>query len=127
MRRCLFLGCGSVNAASARYHLEFVAPSEAWATVIGQVVESAGTRVGLMERSGQHVVYVKDGDGIVRLLSWMGASRAVMGFERVRVVREASGGVNRRLNFETANIGNTVGSGLRQAGAEAKVVNTAQG
>src|SRR5260370_9418867 len=116
MRRCLFLGCGSVNAASARYHLEFVAASEAWATVIGQVVESAGTRVGLMERSGQHVVYVKDGDGIVRLLSWMGASRAVMEFESVRVVREVSGEANRRLNFEAANIGKTFRSGSQQRG-----------
>jgi hypothetical protein len=70
-----------------------------------------------MERSGQHVVYVKEGDGIVRLLSWMGASRAVMEFESVRVVREVSGEVNRRLNFETANIGKTIGSGLRQAAA----------
>src|SRR5438552_19084552 len=47
----------------------------------------------------------------------MGASRAVMEFENVRVVREVSGEVNRRLNFETANIGKTVGSGLRQAAA----------
>src|SRR5260370_4377286 len=47
----------------------------------------------------------------------MGASRAVMEFESVRVVREVSGEVNRRLNFETANIGKTVGSGLRQAAA----------
>jgi len=117
MLRGLFLGCGSVNTPSARYHLEFVAPNEPWATAIGGVVESAGARVGVMERSGQHVVYVKDGDGIVRLLSWMGASRAVMEFENVRVVREVSGEVNRRLNFETANIGKTIGSGLRQAAA----------
>jgi DNA-binding protein WhiA len=117
MLRGLFLGCGSVNAPSARYHLEFVAPNESWATVIGGVAESAGAKVGLMERGGQHVVYVKEGDGIVRLLSWMGASRAVMEFESVRVVREVSGEVNRRLNFETANIGKTIGSGLRQAAA----------
>src|SRR5260370_27121865 len=110
MLRVLFLGCGSVNATSARYQLEFVAPREAWATVIGQVVESAGTRVGVMERSGQHVVYVKDGDGIVRLLSLLGSSRAVLEFERVRVVREVSGAVNRRLNFETAHIVKTVRS-----------------
>ena len=115
--RGLFLGCGSVNAPSARYHLEFVAPSAPWATAIGGVAEAAGTRVGVMERNGQHVVYVKEGDGIVRLLSWMGASRAVMDFESVRVVREVSGEVNRRLNFETANIGKTIGSGLRQAAA----------
>jgi DNA-binding protein WhiA len=63
------------------------------------------------------VVYVKDGDGIVRLLSVMGANRAVMEFENVRVLREVSGEVNRRLNFETANIGKTIGSGMRQAAA----------
>jgi DNA-binding protein WhiA len=117
MLRGLFLGCGSVNAPSSRYHLEFVAPSASWATAIGGMAESAGAKVGVMERSGQHVVYVKEGDGIVRLLSWMGASRAVMEFENVRVVREVSGEVNRRLNFETANIGKTIGSGLRQAAA----------
>src|SRR5438132_1608555 len=41
----------------------------------------------------------------------------VMEFENVRVLREVSGEVNRRLNFETANIGKTIGSGLRQAAA----------
>jgi DNA-binding protein WhiA len=117
MLRGLFLGCGSVNAPSSRYHLEFVAPTQSWATAIADVAESAGARVGIMERSGQHVVYVKEGDGIVRLLSLMGASRAVMEFENVRVLREVSGVVNRRLNFETANIGKTIGSGLRQAAA----------
>ena len=34
MLRGLFLGCGSVNAPSSRYHLEFVAPTESWANVI---------------------------------------------------------------------------------------------
>jgi DNA-binding protein WhiA len=117
MLRGLFLGCGSVNAPSSRYHLEFVAPNESWAKAIGDMADANGARAGIMERSGQHVVYVKEGDGIVRLLSLMGASRAVMEFENVRVVREVSGKVNRRLNFETANIGKTIGSGLRQAAA----------
>ena len=117
MLRGLFLGCGSVNAPNTRYHLEFVAPTRSWASSIARLVEGAGVRCGTTERAGQTVVYVKDGDGIVRLLSLMGASRAVMEFENVRVVREVSGEVNRRLNFETANIGKTIGSGLRQAAA----------
>src|SRR3979411_1937532 len=117
MLRGLFLGCGSVNAPSARYHMEFVAPTSSWATAISEVAESMGSKAGVMERSGQHVVYFKEGDAIVRLLSLMGASRAVMEFESVRVVREVSGEVNRRLNFETANIGKTIGSGLPQAAA----------
>jgi len=117
MLRGLFLGCGSVNAPSARYHLEMVAPSESWAATIRRLMEDAGVTAGMAERSGQHVVYIKEGDGIVRLLSLMGASRAVMEFENVRVVRAVSGEVNRRLNFETANISKTIGSGLRQAAA----------
>ena len=117
MLRGLFLGCGSVNVPSSRYHLEFVAPTASWAEAIGRVVEASGSKVGVMERGGQQVVYLKEGDGIVRLLSLMGASRAVMEFENIRVVREVSGEVNRRLNFETANIGKTIGSGIRQAAA----------
>lgn len=117
MLRGLFLGCGSVNAPNARYHLEFVAPTASWARAIERLVEASGVNARITERSGQSVVYVKDGDGIVRLLSVMGANRAVMEFENVRVVREVSGEVNRRLNFETANIGKTIGSGLRQAAA----------
>ncbi|MFI5284067.1 MAG: DNA-binding protein WhiA [Candidatus Dormibacterales bacterium] len=117
MLRGLFLGCGSVNAPSSRYHLEFVAPSSTWAQAIAGLVSDTGARARIMERGGQSVVYLKEGDAIVRLLSLMGASRAVMEFEQVRVVREVSGEVNRRLNFETANIGKTIGSGLRQAAA----------
>jgi cell division protein WhiA len=117
MLRGLFLGCGSVNAPSSRYHLEFVAPSTTWATVIAALAADSGTKPRIIERGGQSVVYLKEGDAIVRVLSLMGASRAVMEFEQVRVVREVSGEVNRRLNFETANIGKTIGSGLRQAAA----------
>src|SRR6266404_7526392 len=117
LMRGLFLGCGSVNAPSARYHLEFVAPMESWATAIKDLAAEADVQAGVMERGGQHVVYVKEGDGIVRMLSLMGASRAVMEFENVRVVREVSGQVNRRLNFETANIDKTIGSAMRQVAA----------
>jgi DNA-binding protein WhiA len=117
MLRGLFLGCGSVNVPSSRYHLEFVVPSSTWAAAVAGLAGSADAKVGVMERGGQHVVYLKEGDAIVRLLSLMGASRAVMEFENVRVMREVSGEVNRRLNFETANIGKTIGSGLRQAAA----------
>src|SRR5256712_11146696 len=117
MLRGLFLGCGSVNSPNTRYHLEFVAPTPSWASAIARMVDESGVKAGITKRGGQSVVYVKDGDGIVRLLSIMGASRAVMEFENVRVMREVSGEVNRRLNFETANIGKTIGSGLRQAAA----------
>ena len=117
MLRGLFMGCGSVNAPNARYHLEMVLPTPGWAAKLAEMLKEQGVRAGVTERAGHQVLYVKDGDGIVRMLSLMGASRAVMEFENVRVVREVSGQVNRRLNFETANIDKTIGSALRQVAA----------
>jgi DNA-binding protein WhiA len=119
--RGFFLGCGSVNAPSARYHMEFVTPTLGWGTALLRLFHDAQVRAGMMERAGQHVVYIKEGDAIVRCLSTMGASRAVMEFENVRVVRDVAGQVNRRLNFETANIDKTIGSALRQVAAIEKL------
>lgn len=124
--RGFFLGCGSVNAPSARYHLELVAPSRGWGTALARALEEQGVRAGLAERSGRHVLYVKDGDSVVRVLSLMGASRAVMSFESTRVVRAVSGQVNRLLNFETANIDKSVGSSLRQVAAIEHLERTGQ-
>ena len=119
--RGFFLGCGSVNAPSTRYHLELVAPTLGWATVLLCLLHEAQVRAGVVERAGQHVVYVKDADGIVRCLQLMGGNRAVMEFENVRVVRDVRAQVNRRINFETANIDKTIGSALRQVDAISKL------
>jgi len=119
--RGFFLGCGSVNAPSTRYHLELVAPTLGWATVLLCLLHEAQVRAGVIERAGQHVVYVKDADGIVRCLQLMGGNRAVMEFENVRVVRDVRAQVNRRINFETANIDKTIGSALRQVDAISKL------
>ncbi|HEY8679555.1 MAG TPA: DNA-binding protein WhiA [Candidatus Dormibacteraeota bacterium] len=119
--RGFFLGCGSVNAPSTRYHLELVAPTLGWATVLLCLLHEAQVRAGVVERAGQQVVYVKDAEGIARCLQMMGGNRAVMEFENVRVVRDVRAQVNRRINFETANIDKTIGSAMRQVEAITKL------
>ncbi|MDQ6774383.1 MAG: DNA-binding protein WhiA [Candidatus Dormibacteraeota bacterium] len=115
--RGLFMGWGSVNAPSSRPHLELQVPRPAWVPLVTALLAEHGVRAGASERNGRRLVYVKDGDGIVRILSLMGASRAVIEFENARVVREVAGQVNRRLNFETANLTKTIGSATRQVAA----------
>ena len=119
--RGFFLGCGSVNAPSTRYHLELVAPTLGWATVLLCLLHEADVRAGVVERAGQQVVYVKDAEGISRCLQLMGGNRAVMEFENVRVVRDVRAQVNRRIDFETANIDKTIGSAMRQVEAITKL------
>src|SRR5437879_13098759 len=50
MLRGLFLGCGSVNAPSSRYHMEFVAPAASWATSIARIPAAVGGPDGTFQR-----------------------------------------------------------------------------
>ncbi|MGH7910152.1 MAG: DNA-binding protein WhiA [Candidatus Dormibacteraceae bacterium] len=112
--RGFFLGCGSVNAPSARYHLELVPPTPAWAEALRGVLAEHGIHGGVTERARQPLLYVKDGDGVGGTLSLLGASRAVLTFESARVVREVSAQINRQLNFETANLDKIAEGATRQ-------------
>lgn len=115
--RGFFLGCGSVNAPSARYHLELVPPTAGWAEALREILAGHGIHAGVTERARQPLLYVKDGDGVSATLSLLGASRAVMAFESARVVREVSAQINRQLNFETANLEKLAGGATRHAAA----------
>src|SRR5207247_337279 len=106
-------GASSFAGAAGR----LPAPGSGWGATPVRLSRAQGIRARITERANHQVVYLKEGDGIVRALSLMGASRAVMEFENARVVREVSGQVNRRLNFETANIDKTIGSAMRQVAA----------
>jgi DNA-binding transcriptional regulator WhiA len=119
--RGFFLGCGSVNAPSARYHLELVPPTVAWAEALRQVLADHDIHAGVTERARQPLLYVKDGDGVSSTLSLLGASRAVMAFESARVVREMSAQINRQLNFETANLDKVAEGASRQVAAIRKL------
>jgi hypothetical protein len=44
----------------------------------------------------------------------MGAHKALMNMENVRILKDMRNGVNRRVNCETANINKTVRTGVKQ-------------
>ena len=69
---------------------------------------------GVVQRKGHYVVYVKDSDDIVNLLGRMGASRALLALEEIRVLKDMRNRVNRTVNCETANLQKTVAAALKQ-------------
>src|SRR5258708_13480525 len=69
MLRGLFLGCGSVNVPSSRYHLEYVVPTDTWAAAVSEMAGPADVRVGLMGRAGQNGAYRKQVETSPALLS----------------------------------------------------------
>ncbi len=59
-------------------------------------------------------LYIKEGEEISKFLALIGASKAVMNFEDIRIKKEMRGKVNRIVNCETANLNKTINASIEQ-------------
>ena len=112
--RGAFLCCGSMSDPSKGYHLEFVCADESQAEQLQEVIGTFDIEAKIIQRKKYHVVYLKEGAGIVDLLNVMEAHRSLMELENLRILKEMRNSINRRVNCETANIGKTVQAATRQ-------------
>ena len=118
--RGAFLVCGSATDPQKEYHLEFAVPRRNLAnglyTLLGEL-EAFRAAPALAKRKGGYVVYWKDGDQIEDLLTALGATGASMELMQVRMYKEARNDMNRKVNFETANMDKTYSAAARQVAA----------
>lgn len=112
--RGVFLAAGSVSKPTSDYHLEIVSQSKELADFILQVMKRLGLQGKITDRKGDYIVYIKEGDSIIKLLSLMGAHGALLEFENIRVIKDMRNHVNRVVNCETANLGKVVKAALKQ-------------
>ncbi|MDO5037453.1 MAG: DNA-binding protein WhiA [Tissierellia bacterium] len=112
--RGAFLGGGSVTDPEKGYHLEFVTGNQDLAGDLVYWLKSLGFSGKITHRKEKQVVYIKEAEEISDLLALMGGGQSVLKFEDVRVVKDLRNYVNRRVNFETANLNKTVKASIRQ-------------
>ncbi len=112
--RGAFLSVGSMSDPRKSYHLEFDCPDEAKAKQLKEVIGNFEIESKIILRKKYHVVYVKEGSGIVDLLNVCEAPVSLMNLENLRILKEMRNSVNRRVNCETANITKTVNAAARQ-------------
>ncbi len=112
--RGAFLCIGSMCDPQKGYHLEFVCENEVQALQVKQVACSFEIEAKIVRRKKYHVVYVKEGEGIVDLLNVMGAHVSLMLLENLRVEKEVRNSINRKVNCEAANITKTVNAASKQ-------------
>jgi DNA-binding transcriptional regulator WhiA len=111
--RGTFLAAGAVATPGRGYHLEVeLVPGRDRQARRSYV--RLGLKVRSISRRGRVVYYWKGADAISRLLSLLGANRAVMRFENERILREMRGQANRRANGETANLDKRLWAALGQ-------------
>ena len=112
--RGAFLVAGSITNPEKAYHLEIAVLSEKFAEQIRQIISFFEIDAKIVERKKYFVVYVKEGAQIVDFLNIIGAHKALMEFENIRILKEVRNSVNRQVNCETANISKTLTAAARQ-------------
>lgn len=112
--RGAFLGGGSVSRPNSDYHLELVTGNEVFAQTIIKVMQGFSLKAKLTDRKNDYIVYLKDGESIVKFLNVIGAHSAMMELENARIIKDMRNNVNRVVNCETANLGKVVKAALRQ-------------
>ena len=109
----IFVQKGSVNDPETSYHLEIVFEDEAEAMFTLDLMEKQGFRVRITKRKEKHIVYLKDRETIAEFLGFTGAVGAMMQMENSLILKDMRNSVNRKVNFETANIERTVGAAVK--------------
>ncbi|WP_347548830.1 DNA-binding protein WhiA [Pseudalkalibacillus hwajinpoensis] len=112
--RGAFLAGGSINHPETSYHLEIFSMYEEHTESLCELMNDFGLNAKMLERKKGYIVYIKEGEKITEFLSVVGAHRALLYFEDVRIMKDMRNSVNRIVNCETANLNKTVGAAFRQ-------------
>ncbi len=122
-----FLTCGTINDPNKNYHLEFVVPylnlSKDLKLFINDYEELTVTPKSIT-RNSNYVIYFKDSEAIEDLITAMGAVNSSLEIMGVKMYKDVRNNVNRKLNFESANLDKTIDASSKQVEAILHIKNT---
>ncbi len=109
-----FLGAGSINDPKKQYHLEIIFQEKNNAEYVLNLCKSFNVHLKLLENKNKTYLYIKDAEEISKFLALIGASKAVLNLEEIRITKEIKNNVNRLVNCETANLNKIVNASVNQ-------------
>ena len=113
--RGAFLCIGSINdPKTSRYHMELLISKPQEAVFVQKLLNIFDLNAKILTRDKGYMIYIKEAEKISDYLKILGASKAVMYFENVRIYREQKNQANRLNNCEQANIDKIVASANEQ-------------
>lgn len=116
-----FLGSGTVSVPEVEgengYHLEFAFSNGVMADDFASVLLRNGFNPKFANRKDKCLIYFKDIESILNLLTFMKAMKSVIVINEIVAERQTRNLVNRQTNCELANIDKTVRSAEKQIDA----------
>ena len=119
--RGVFLGSGSINNPKNKYHIEVILNNFQITEEVINILKKYGINFKILNSKTKNSIYSKDGEEISKFLAFIGANKAVIKFEEIRVYRDMRNNVNRIVNCETANLNKTVNAAVKQIEAIKKL------
>ena len=103
--RGVFLGSGSINdPKKSRYHMELLINKPEESVFIQKLLNIFDLNAKILNRDKGYMIYIKEAEKISDFLKILGANKAVMYYEDVRVYRDKKNKTNRLNNCEQANM-----------------------
>ena len=103
--RGTFLSSGSINdPKKSRYHLEFLINFPEEAVFVQKLLNLFDLNAKILNRDKGYMIYIKEAEKISDFLKILGANKAVLYYEDVRIYRDQKNKTNRLNNCEQANI-----------------------
>lgn len=109
-----FIKKGFINDPNKEYHLELLFKSKKKADELKEIIVNFGIDIKSTKKGSDHMLYLKDGEEISSFLALMGAAKAVLKFEEIRVIKDTRNNINRLVNCETANLNKTINAAVKQ-------------
>jgi DNA-binding protein WhiA len=112
--RGAFLGGGFVADPHGDFHFELTAERSEMAEDLVALMARFDIEAKVTQRRGVYAVYLKGAEPIVTFLALVGAHRALLRTEDVRIIKSMRNQVNRLVNAETANLQKSADAAMEQ-------------
>ncbi len=122
--RGAFLVCGSVTDPEKDYHIEFSVQKAKLCNDLMQIIDDIGLKAKKIIRNNSYVIYSKDAESVEDFIGTMGANNAFLKVMQTRAIKNIKNQINRRSNFESANMSRSIEAGLKQTALIEEVLKT---
>jgi len=114
--RGVFICSGSVSEPKKSHHFEVSVSDEKFCVELSGLFNRLllDIKPKMTVRKGHFVIYFKDGEQICDILCAVGAFGSMLEYENSRIEKDVNNTINRRVNFENANLDKTINAAVKQ-------------
>ena len=113
--RGVFLTTGSINdPKTSRYHMELLISEPEEAIFVQRLLNMYELNAKILNRDKGYMIYLKEAEKISDFIKILGANKAVLYYEDIRIYRDEKNLTNRLNNCEQANTDKIIGTANKQ-------------